>query len=211
MLGESIGQCTGRVTGVRVLSTDGPHVRLEMSLQGQGALLGQPITDFGTYVQTVRPGGVLQGEAHNVMLTASGEAADWLGGGVGRPTGPGFKSTYGAYGRFELRARCPCAARDGRHGNRVRGGGGRQLPLADVGVERREPSRGGGDGVAPGAPTPAAAPAAPSGRPPARTAGRPRGHPEIQPRGARHDPVHPAYIRYALSCLSAVAFKLASN
>jgi hypothetical protein len=64
-------------------------------------LVGQPITDFGTYVQTVRPGGVLHGEAHNVMITANGEVADWLGGGVGRPTGPGFKSTYGAYGRFD--------------------------------------------------------------------------------------------------------------
>jgi hypothetical protein len=101
MLGELIGQCTGKVTGIRVLPTEGQYARLEVSLQGQGALLGQPITDFGTYVQTVRPGGVLQGEAHNVMITANGEVADWFGGGVGRPTGPGFKSTYGVYGRFD--------------------------------------------------------------------------------------------------------------
>jgi hypothetical protein len=101
MLGELIGTCTGKVTGVRVLPTEGQYARLEVSLQGQGTLLGQPITDFGTYVQTVRPGGVLHGEAHNVMMTAAGEIADWCGGGVGRPTGPGFKSTYGAYGRFD--------------------------------------------------------------------------------------------------------------
>ena len=101
MLGELIGQCTGKVTGIRVLPTEGQYARLEVSLQGQGSLLGQPITDFGTYVQTVRPGGVLHGEAHNVMISANGEVADWFGGGVGRPTGPGFKSTYGAYGRFD--------------------------------------------------------------------------------------------------------------
>ncbi len=100
MLGELIGQCRGKMTGVRVLPTEGQYARLEVSLHGQGTLLGQPITDFGTYVQTVRPGGVLHGEAHNVMITANGEVADWFGGGVGRPTGPGFKSTYGAYGRF---------------------------------------------------------------------------------------------------------------
>ena len=101
MLGELLGTCTGKVTGIRVLPTEGQHARLEVALQGQGTVLGQPITDFGTYVQTVRPGGVLHGEAHNVMITATGEVADWLGGGVGRPTGPGFKSTYGAYGRFD--------------------------------------------------------------------------------------------------------------
>ena len=101
MLGELIGNCTGKVTGVRVLPTEGQYARLEVSLHGQGTLLGQPITDFGMYVQTVRPGGVLQGEAHNVMITANGEVADWFGGGVGRPTGPGFQSTYGAYGRFD--------------------------------------------------------------------------------------------------------------
>ncbi len=101
MLGELIGQCAGKVTGIRVLPTQGQYARLEVSLQGQGNLLGQPITEFGTYVQTVRSGGVLQGEAHNVMITSNGEVADWFGGGVGRQTGPGFKSTYGAYGRFD--------------------------------------------------------------------------------------------------------------
>jgi len=96
-----IGESGGKVTGIRVLPPEGPYARLEVSLQGQGTLLGQPITDFATYVQTVRPGGALHGDAHNVMITANGDVADWFGGGVGRPTGPGFKSTYGAYGRFD--------------------------------------------------------------------------------------------------------------
>ncbi len=101
MLGELIGECRGKIVGVRVMPPEGQHARVEVSLQGQGTLLGQPITDFGTYVQSVRPGGVLQGDAHNVMLSANGEVADWMGGGVGRPTGPGYKAIYGAYGRFD--------------------------------------------------------------------------------------------------------------
>ena len=64
MLGELIGQCTGKVTGIRVLPTEGQYARLEVSLRGEGRLVGQPITDFGAHVQTVRPGGMLQGEAH---------------------------------------------------------------------------------------------------------------------------------------------------
>jgi hypothetical protein len=84
-----------------VLPTEGPYVRLEASFQGQGTLLGQPITDFGTYSQKVRPGGVLQGEGHVLMMTPTRDIADWLGGGVGRVIGAGFKATYGVYGHFE--------------------------------------------------------------------------------------------------------------
>lgn len=101
MLGEMIGECTGKVAGIRVISTEGQETKLEVSLQGQGTLLGQAIADFGTLVQSVRSGAVLSGDAHHVMMTANGEAADWSGGGVGQRTGTGFKSTWGGYGRFD--------------------------------------------------------------------------------------------------------------
>jgi hypothetical protein len=100
MLGEMIGECTGQVSGIRVISTEGQETKLEVSLRGQGTLLGQPIADFGTLVQSVRPGAVLSGDAHHVMMTTNGEVADWSGGGVGQATGAGFKSTWGGYGRF---------------------------------------------------------------------------------------------------------------
>ena len=101
MLGERLGEASGKITGIRVLPSEGGQVRLEASFQGQGTLLGQPITDFGTYWQTVRPGGVLQGEGHVLMMTADGAIADWVGGGIGRPIGAGFKATYGVTGRFD--------------------------------------------------------------------------------------------------------------
>lgn len=101
MLGEKLGESAGKLTGIRVLPTEGQQVNLEASFQGQGTLLGQPITDFGTYTQTVKPGGVLHGDGHVVMMTPNGEIADWLGGGIGRPIGAGFKATYGVYGHFD--------------------------------------------------------------------------------------------------------------
>jgi hypothetical protein len=100
MLGERLGESAGKITNVRVLPSEGQQIKLEASFQGQGTLLGQPITDFGTYSQTMRAGGVLYGEGHVVMLTSSGEAADWVGGGVGRAIGAGFKASYGVYGSF---------------------------------------------------------------------------------------------------------------
>lgn len=101
MLGELIGECTGKVAGIRVVSAEGQETKLEVSLRGEGTLSGQPIADFGTLLQSVRPGAVLRGDAHHVMITTHGDVADWVGGGVGRPTGAGFKSSWGAYGRFE--------------------------------------------------------------------------------------------------------------
>ena len=35
------------------------------------------------------------------MITDDGEMAPWIGGGVGRPTGPGFAASYGVTGSFQ--------------------------------------------------------------------------------------------------------------
>ena len=87
-LGDQIGEASGRITGTRVLAPEGQPVKVEVALQGSGTMLGQQITDVGTYWQTLRPGGVLYGEGDNLFLTADGESAHWTGFGVGRPTGP---------------------------------------------------------------------------------------------------------------------------
>jgi hypothetical protein len=100
MLGEKLGESSGKFTATRVLSA-GPEPKLEVSFQGRGTLLGVGITDLGTYWQVVRPGGVLYGEGQVVMLTDDGEMAPWIGGGVGRPTGPGYAASYGVFGSFQ--------------------------------------------------------------------------------------------------------------
>jgi hypothetical protein len=100
MLGERLGESSGKFTGIRVLPSEGGQVWLEVSFQGRGTLLGHEITDTGTYRQTIRPGGVLAGEGHLLMMTDAGDVADWVGGGVGRPTGPGYQASYGVWGSF---------------------------------------------------------------------------------------------------------------
>jgi hypothetical protein len=87
-LGDQIGEASGRITGTRVLAPEGQPVKVEVALQGSGTMLGQQITDVGTYWQTLRPGGVLYGEGDNLFLTPDGQSAHWTGFGVGRPTGP---------------------------------------------------------------------------------------------------------------------------
>ena len=85
-IGERLGESSGKITSTRVLTSEGP-VKVEVSFQGRGNMLGEEITDFGTYWQSVRPGGVLYGEGDVLWLTNDGESALWSGFGVGKPTG----------------------------------------------------------------------------------------------------------------------------
>jgi hypothetical protein len=84
MLGDRLGESRGQIIGARVLPSEGQQIWMEVSFQGHGTLLGQEINDTGTYRQTVRPGGVLYGEGHVLMMSAAGDIVDWVGGGVGR-------------------------------------------------------------------------------------------------------------------------------
>jgi hypothetical protein len=88
-LGDQIGEASGRITGTRVVTPplEGQPLQIEVSFQGSGSLLGQEITEIGTYWQTARPGGVLYGEGNVLYITGDGESAQWTGFGVGRPTG----------------------------------------------------------------------------------------------------------------------------
>jgi hypothetical protein len=101
MLGELLGESAGKITGTRVLPSEGQQIKVEVSFEGSGTLLGEAITDIGTYWQTIRPVGVLYGEGHVLMMTQDGAIADWSGFGVGRPTGPAPAAHYGACGSFQ--------------------------------------------------------------------------------------------------------------
>jgi hypothetical protein len=87
-LGDQIGESSGRITGTRVITPLGSQqAQIEVAFQGSGTLLGQDITEVGTYVSTFRPGGVVYGEGDVLYITSDGESAHWQGFGVGRPTG----------------------------------------------------------------------------------------------------------------------------
>ena len=89
MLGEQIGEESGKTTGIRVLPSEGQGPRIEASFQASGTLLGQPTTDMGTYISVVRPDGSLHGAGQGVVMAKDGGMAAWSGEGVGRLTGHG--------------------------------------------------------------------------------------------------------------------------
>jgi hypothetical protein len=97
-LGEQLGESTGRITGTRVLAPEGQQLKVEVALEGRGTMLGEDIVEFGTYWQTLRPGGVLYGEGINLWMTNDGESVRWEGFGVGHPTGPPPAGHFGVCG-----------------------------------------------------------------------------------------------------------------
>jgi hypothetical protein len=101
MLGEQLGEASGKIIVTKILPSDGPTPKLEISFQGSGKLLGMDMNDFCTYWQTVRPGGVLYGEGQNIMITTDGNTAIWTGFGVGRPTGRFPAGTFSVCGSFQ--------------------------------------------------------------------------------------------------------------
>ena len=89
MLGEMLGEERGKVTGYRVLPSEGQGPKVEVSFQASGRILGIETTDRGTYWSVVRPGGALYGEGQGVLMTKDGEMASYSAQGVGRFTGKG--------------------------------------------------------------------------------------------------------------------------
>jgi hypothetical protein len=94
MLGEKLGEETGKITGYRVRPSDGMHPKVEVSFQAAGKLLGIDTTGMGTYQSVLGADGVLRGEGQGVIMTREGDVITWIGQGVGRFTGQGSGSSW---------------------------------------------------------------------------------------------------------------------
>jgi hypothetical protein len=95
MLGEQIGEETGKVMVRRVLSTDG-GTKVEVSLQTNGKLMGIETRNTVTYWAGIRPDGSLYGEAQGLVVGKGGERATFKAQGVGKLLDGGAVSYRGA-------------------------------------------------------------------------------------------------------------------
>jgi hypothetical protein len=95
MLGEKLGELSGKITGMRVLPAEGGYPKCETSFEVSGSVSGIPSTVMGTYWSVVRPDGTLYGEcpAQGVIMAPDG-AGSWSGAGVGRFTGEGTAVSF---------------------------------------------------------------------------------------------------------------------
>jgi hypothetical protein len=88
MLGEKIGEFTGKTTGRRVIPNDEHGPKMEVSIEQTGTLLGVNCVDYGTY-DAVMCGNHLDGKGQGIIMTANGETVTWTATGVGNFTGKG--------------------------------------------------------------------------------------------------------------------------
>jgi hypothetical protein len=96
MLGEKIGEISGKVTMQRILPNLGRDPKMETSFQATGSVLGTNIKDTGTYVTIFRPDGTQYGEGQGLMITKDGKTATWTGHGVGTMKKDGTATYRGA-------------------------------------------------------------------------------------------------------------------
>jgi len=91
MLGDMIGEARGKRTGRRILSTNG--LKVEVSFEDDGTILGVPCHGITTYWAETRPDGSVYGEGQGVVITQDGETLTHKGQGVGK-LGPGGAVSY---------------------------------------------------------------------------------------------------------------------
>ena len=94
MLGELIYQSSGKRIVRRVLATE--PVKVEVTFEGGGKILGVEAMEIGTYTSVIRSDGTIYGEGAGVLMTTAGDSITWKGAGVGTFKERGAVSYRGA-------------------------------------------------------------------------------------------------------------------
>jgi hypothetical protein len=89
MIGEKIGEFTGKNTGRRIIPNDEHGPKMEISMEQVGKFFGVDVVDYGTYEAVMCDGGYLDGKGQGIMMTKDGESVTWVATGLGRFTGKG--------------------------------------------------------------------------------------------------------------------------
>src|SRR5438093_12621623 len=103
MLGDKIGEMTGRVTSTRVLPGDDyRYIKMEISIEESGQVYGVDASNTGTYTVFERVPGQIYGEGQGIVGTKDGEGAIWNGHGVSQPV-CGMRAAF----RFSIAFQAP--------------------------------------------------------------------------------------------------------
>jgi len=96
MLGDKLGNVTGKVVLRRVLSSGSGAARTESTQRGTGTLLGVEFQETTSYESELRPDGTVFGAGQGIYMGTGGEMATWTGQGVGTLSKDGGVSFRGA-------------------------------------------------------------------------------------------------------------------
>jgi hypothetical protein len=103
MLGEKVGDFQGKITGQRMLQSDGAVPKFETSAEVRGTILGIEATVMATYWAVLRPDGHLYGECpdQGMVITKDGDTAMYKASGLGKFTGQGTAVSFRGAAYFQ--------------------------------------------------------------------------------------------------------------
>ena len=100
MIGEMLGELTGKIVGQRIISgyhMGGP-LKIERTMESKGKILGQEVTFLATFWAMERPQGGMFSKGHGVLMTRDGGKAIARGAGVSVASkGPGMSMRGSRY------------------------------------------------------------------------------------------------------------------
>ncbi|MCU0628147.1 MAG: hypothetical protein MUE45_01470 [Methanoregulaceae archaeon] len=96
MIGEMIGELTGKVIGQRIVHHWGGPMKIERTIEAQGKIHGVDVSFIATTWASGRPQGGMFMKGHGIMMTLNGEKAEAQGSGIGIPSKGGYSSVRGA-------------------------------------------------------------------------------------------------------------------
>ena len=96
MLGDKLGNVSGKVVLRRALPSASGAARIETTQRGTGTLLGVEYQETSTYESELRPDGTVFGMGQGIYMGTGGEVATWTGQGVGSFAKDGGVSFRGA-------------------------------------------------------------------------------------------------------------------
>jgi len=99
MIGEMLGELSGKIVGQRVVSHYGRGpAKIERTMETKGKILGQEVTLLATFWAMDRPQGGMFSRGHGILMTKGGEKAVIRGAGISVPSkGPGWSMRGSRY------------------------------------------------------------------------------------------------------------------
>ena len=90
MIGEMVGELTGKVVGQRIVHQWGGPLKLERTFETKGKILGIEVTFLATTYGMERPQGGMFVKGDGVIMTKTGEKAELHGAGISMPAKGGW-------------------------------------------------------------------------------------------------------------------------
>ena len=92
MLGNKVCELKGKVTGRRVIPHHEGMIKMEISTEQTGTVLGVEVMDMTTYEAVMKPGGILWGMGQGATMGKGGEMGMYHASGIGKMMG--MKSSF---------------------------------------------------------------------------------------------------------------------